>query len=214
MVNSVKYSHFLFDYDGLLVDTEKLYFETWCRVLTPEGQEICHHFHEGKHESEVYEKVRPYLIQPMTLEEVSAYRRIIFNKLISGGRLELMDGIKDLLVKLKNTASMSIVSNSRIDVVEAGIRNLGIKDYFSHLFCFSDEVDRKPSPDLYNLAISTLKLNKGSTLALEDAVSGIIAAQRAGVPVICINPSTLMKEYCRKHFVRYFKSAVDMIIKL
>ena len=204
------FSHFFFDYDGLLVDSEKLYLETWCLVLTDEGQKVCRQYHEGRHESEVYEKVKPYLKRSMSLKDISDYKKTMFDKLVAQKRLELIDGVEELLEKLKNVASMSIVSNSRKDVVEDGIKSTGIEDYFDNLFCFSDEVNRKPAPDLYNLAISTLNLNKGSTLALEDSRLGILAAQEAGVPVICLNSNPFMENFCDKHHVRYFKSANEV----
>lgn len=204
------FSHLLFDYDGLLVDSEKLYFQTWCQVLTDEGRRVCHQYYEGRHESEVYEKVKSYLKRPMSLREVSNYKKTMFDKLIAQGRLEPIDGVKELLEKLKGVVSMSIVSNSTKDVVEDGIRSMGIEDYFDNLFCFSDEVNRKPAPDLYNLAISTLDLNKDTTLALEDSKSGIFAAQGAGIPVICLNSDPIMEDFCEKNNVMCFKSAKEI----
>src|SRR4030043_360372 len=118
MLSLNKYSHFLMDYDGLIVDSEKLYFETWCRVLNEEGQKVCQRFHEGKHESEVYERVRLYLRQDMTLEEISKYRASMFDELVAKGQLELVEGVKGLLGKLQSIAPMSIVSNSVKDIVE------------------------------------------------------------------------------------------------
>jgi len=93
MFSVKKYSYFLLDYDGLIVDSEKLYFETWCQVLTDEGQKICHQYHEGKHESEVYEKVKLYLKRSMSLEEVSKYRKSMFDELVAQGQLKLIDGV-------------------------------------------------------------------------------------------------------------------------
>ena len=207
-----KFPHFLFDYDGLLVDSEKLYFESWCLVLTDEGQKVCQQYHEGKHESEVYEKVKSYLKKPMSLREVSNYRKVTFYKLIAQGRLELVDGVKGLLDKLKNVAPMSIVSNSTKDIVEEGIKSTGLEGYFDNLFCFSDKVNRKPAPDLYNLAIFTLNLGKDSILALEDSISGILAAQEAGVPVVCINSNPVMEDFCCKNNVKYIKSASELLL--
>src|SRR4030042_2280025 len=212
MLSLNKYSHFLMNYDGLIVDSEKLYFETWCRVLNEEGQKVCQRCHEGKHESEVYERVRLYLRQDMTLEEISKYRASMFDELVAKGQLELVEGVKGLLGKLQSIAPMSIVSNSVKDIVEDGIRSTGIEGYFNNLFCFSDKVRRKPSPDIYNLAVSKLNLKKNSILAFEDSDSGVIAARKAGVPVICISSNTLMEDFCKKNYQEYFRSAYDLLL--
>jgi len=207
-------SHFLFDYDGLLVDSEKLYFETWCLVLTEEGQQVCHEYHEGKHESEVYEKVKRYLKEPMSLEEVSLCRKTQFDKLTVEGKLELIKGMKQLLEVLSSIAPMSIVSNSTIDVVKEGLLSTGVHDYFGNLFCYSTKVNRKPSPDLYNLAVDSLSLEKSTIWALEDSKSGILSAQEAGVPVICINPTSSMKNFCTDDNVPYFSSVAEFLAKI
>lgn len=210
---NLKVSHLLFDYDGLLVNSEKLYFETWSSVLTAEGKRICGQFHEGKHESEVYEKVYQYLKKPMALEVVSRYRRKMFAQLIAQGRLELMEGIKPLLERFGPKVPMAIVSNSHIDVVNAGLKSTGIENWFDAYFCFGKEVNRKPSPDLYRLAVKSLNIKKDATLAFEDSPSGITSAQGAGVPVVCINPNPVMENYCLERKVAYFRSAIDFLIK-
>ncbi len=206
-----KYSHFLLDYDGLIVNSEKLYFETWCQVLTDEGRKVCHWYHVGKHESEVYEKVKLYLKESMSLKEVSNYRKSMFDELVTQGQLRLIDGVRELLTRLKSIAPMSIVSNSTMDVVVVGIDSIGIEGYFDNLFCFNSDVKCKPAPDLYNLAISTLNLDRSFTLALEDSISGILAAQEAGVPVVCINSNPSMENSCDERSVKYFKSANELL---
>jgi len=211
MLRLDKYSYFLLDYDGLIADTEKLYFETWCKVLTNKGRKICHRYHEGKHESEVYEKVKPYLKRPMSLKEISKYRKSMFDKLVTQGQLKLIDGVRELLVKLVDIAPMSIVSNSTTDVVVGSISSMGIEHFFDNLFCFSNDVKRKPAPDLYNLAISTLNLHKDFTLALEDSISGILAAQEARIPVVCINSNPTMENFCKKCNIKYFNSANELL---
>ncbi len=212
--NTTKYLHFLLDYDGLIVDSEKLYLETWSLLLTRKGRKVCSRYHEGRHESEVYEKVKLYLKNPMSLEEVSNYRKLAFDKLVTQGRLELVDGMKELLERMKSIAPISVVSNSIREIVEDGLSSVGLEGYFNNLFCFSDEVNRKPSPDLYNLAISELSLDRNNALAFEDSGSGVLAALEAQVPVVCISSNPLMKNFCKKYCVKYFKSAKEYLSTL
>jgi len=203
--------HFLIDYDGFLVDSERLYFMAWCELLNDEGIEVCRDFHEGKHESEVYEKVKNYLKKPMTLPEVSEAKKVAYDNLIHQGKLQLTEGMKALLEKLKSVAPMSIVSNSTIEVVKAGVDSTGVAAYFERFFCYSEKHKRKPDPDLYNLALEELDLHNDSVLAFEDSISGILAAKAAGVSVVCINPSPKVEDYCRAEKVVYFKSAVTAL---
>ena len=206
-----KYLHFLLDYDGLIVDTEKLYFKTWCEVLTEEGQKICRRFHEGRHESEVYEKVKLYLKKSMSLEEVSRYRKSMFKKLMDQGNLEPMDGIKMLLEKLKQIAPLSIVSNSTSAVVKEGLISTGLAGYFQKYICVNSRLQLKPAPDLYLKAVSVLDVDTRSLLALEDSTTGILSAQAAGVSVVCINPKQIMQSVCLQYRVLYYKSPLDFL---
>lgn len=203
--------HILFDYDGILVDSEKLYFDTWCSVLNPEGQKICAEFHKGKHEKQVFEQVKNHLKTNMNFEQISAYRKYLFNTIVANNELKLIPDILYLLDLLYKSIPLSIVSNSEIELVKEGIDMTKIGTYFQNLFCYNDNLNRKPEPDLYYLALETLKLNFSDVLAIEDSISGLSSAKAANIPVICINSDSSIKKYCINNQVPYFSNVAKFI---
>lgn len=202
--------HLLVDYDGLLVNSEDLYFQTWCAVLTQEGQAICKDFHKGRHEVEVYKKIKPFLLRSMTLEEVSAYRRSLFDDLVQEGRLSLIGGIATLLQTLSSLAPMSIVSNSELNIVNHGLKAAGIDAYFARKYCYHKGVRRKPAPDLYNAAMVDLGLDQHAVVAFEDSQSGLDAALTAGLLVVCISDDKNVVPFCTEQGIALYRAAIEL----
>lgn len=206
--------HILFDYDGILVDSENIYFQTWCSVLNEEGEKICANFHKGQHESEVYEKVKPYLKVDWPFEQISKYRKSLFDNIVFSKGLELISGIDILLEKLYKMFPLSIVSNSELKLVENGLEATGLKSYFINLYCFNETIKRKPMPDLYHLALADLKLKEKNVIAIEDSISGMESALKANIPVICINKDISIKQFCQLHKIPYFQSPIELASSL
>lgn len=204
------YKHLLFDYDGLLVDSESLYYETWAQLLTEEGKQICKSFHRGKHESEVYEKIKPYLIEKIALKDISPHRQKRYDQMVSNGQLITMEGIKELLNIAYGRISMSIVSNSTYEVVVSGLSATGLDSYFQKLYCYNKDISRKPAPDLYKIALKDLNIKLSDCLAFEDSESGITSALMAKIPVIAIGTKDI-QSFCIRHSIPWFRSAKDLI---
>lgn len=205
--NSITIKHFLVDYDGLLLDTEKLYFQTWASLLNDEGTEICKKNHEGLHEEQVYDLVKNYLKTQLPLAEISKNRQEKFDEMVRQGNLSLLPGVQLMLSKLEARAPLSIVSNSTLDIVEHGLEATGINKYFFNKYCMCEGKKRKPAPDIYLEALHDLTLNKKDVLAIEDSKSGITAAREAGIRVICINQNLAMENFCLDLNIAYYPSA-------
>ena len=211
MLLNDRYSHLLFDYDGLLVNSEKLYYQAWCHFLNDDGKEICKGCYEGNHESDTYKIVQQYLLEPISLDELSTRKKKIYDELVESGQLELMPGIKDVLSKLNNSIPMSVVSNSNRNVVSMGLKSTRLDGYFENLFCYSEKFNRKPAPDLYEYAISQLNLERSKLHTFEDSISGLVSAIECKIPVTCINSDSHVAKYCADHAIDHYDSASDIL---
>ena len=80
-------------------------------------------------------------------------------------------------------------------VIEKTLKIVGISDWFDEVVTADDVSEGKPAPDIFLRAAKLLGVNPVMCLALEDAPSGILAAQRAGMEVIAI-PSPLASSNC------------------
>lgn len=85
---------------------------------------------------------------------------------------------------------MAVASGGSRMVVEKTLNVVGISDWFDEVVTADDVVEGKPAPDVFLKAAKLLGVDPARCLVLEDAPSGILAAQRAGMQVIAV-PSPL-----------------------
>jgi HAD superfamily hydrolase (TIGR01509 family) len=85
---------------------------------------------------------------------------------------------------------MAIASGGTRMVIEKTLQRLGISDWFDEVVTADDVKEGKPAPEVFLKAAKLLGVPPAACLVLEDAPSGILAAERAGMQVLAI-PSTL-----------------------
>lgn len=179
----------LFDLDGLVLDTEKLYSRFWIgacehfgfsmsyeqslamRAMNGQaGQRVLHSFFG---ETADYAAIRQERIRQM-------------DEYVAQHGVEVKPGIREFLLQLRQRGiSTAITSASPMDRIERYLGSVGLLDLFDRL-CSGHEVPNgKPAPDIYCHGAASLGLEPGQCLALEDAWSGLLSASRAGcVPIL------------------------------
>ncbi len=177
----------LFDFDGVLVDTEWAIYDAWHRTFIENGHSLP---------LEVYTQCIGSDFatwSPKThLEEISGltfdwhdldFRRqeIIVKDLADEGP---MPGVLTLLEALERKGiRKAVVSSSSHHWVDGWLNRLGLFDRFEEVVCRGDAERIKPAPDLYIEAVKRLGIAAGNCLVIEDSLNGIKAANGAGVPV-------------------------------
>ena len=193
----------IFDFDGLILDTETPEFSVWQNIYQEHGFELPHDewgkivggdglsdFDAAKHLS---------LLAQGRLDSVSLRARhrleshnMTLMQSILPGVLETIHEAKRLWLKL------AIASSSTHSGVDTHAKRLGIFEHFDAVIC-SDDVgaDRtKPYPDLYLMALTRLKVQKDEAVVLEDSPNGVTAARSAGIFVVAIpNPVTSLLQF-------------------
>ena len=187
----------LFDFDGLILDTETPIFQAWKRKFREHGKEL--HLKEwaeilGK-SSQDLGPIEGFLnefqdpgIKDQILAEVSQEERSLVSK------QPPMSGAVELIRKShREGLKLGIVSSSDQDWVHSHLCRLELMDYFEHTSC-ADEVDQaKPDPALYRLGLEKMGVETDCVIALEDSPNGVLAAKRAGLYCIAV-PNKLTRE--------------------
>jgi HAD superfamily hydrolase (TIGR01509 family) len=181
----------LFDMDGTLVDSEKLWDismqELYGRlggVLTPEVREST----VGGSAESVMATVYADLgldPDPAAMAESADWLHDRTGELFEAG-LPWLPGARELLdALLAEDVPMALVTNTRRGLTEQALKSIG-RHYFSASVC-GDEVHRaKPAPDIYARAAELLGFTPEQCLAIEDSVTGTAAAEAAGCPVLVV----------------------------
>jgi HAD superfamily hydrolase (TIGR01509 family) len=188
----VTVSAVVFDFDGLILDTETSIFASWSHVFAEHG---C---------------------APLTVEEWSAQIGTVGGiDLVALFRSRLGDGVdvdvdalqtrrrahRDALIEHEvvrpgvpqwiadaraRGLPLAVASSSEYEWVDAHLRRLGLRDAFGHLACHGPELAAKPDPATYLDACRALGVAPEHALAIEDSPHGIAAARAAGLRVVAV----------------------------
>ena len=180
----------LFDFDGLILDTETPIFQAWKRKFREYGKELLlEEWAEilGKSNDELgpLEGFLNEFSDPEDRQRIQAE--------VSGEELSLvikqkpLSGAEELITRARQKGlKLGIVSSSDQKWVHGHLERLGLLDYFHHTSC-ADEVEvAKPDPSLYHLGLKKMGAAPQSVVVLEDSPNGVLAAKRAGLYCIAV----------------------------
>ena len=175
---------FLFDMDGLILDTEKLYTRFWQEAANALGYPMTKEQAIGMRSlnREIgAAKLQSYFDEPIDYETVRKKRIELMNAYIEREGVEAKPGIRELLSYLKeNGIKTAIATSSPLDRTEKYLKFVGLEGAFDKIISGYMVKKGKPEPDIYVLAASELGLASQECIALEDSPSGLLSASRAG----------------------------------
>ena len=188
----------IFDFDGVLVDTEWAIYQSWVHLYAREGQEISiatyapclgagySHWDPAAHLEKLTGKHYDW-----TAETPARQARLEADL----ERMGLMDGAAELLDWCAGQGiGLTVASSSSRRWVQGWLEKLGIYDRFVGVFTRTDGYAVKPDPALFEAALQCLNLPRADCLIIEDSENGTIAAQNAGIP--CVAIPNRMTENC------------------
>jgi len=181
------YSAVLFDFDGVLVDTEWAIYQSWRRVFEDHGHDLPLELYTRCIGSDFATWSAKTHLEELTglafdWHDLDARRQEeILRDLTDEGP---MAGAVEWLEKLTLAqVPCAVVSSSSHHWVDGWLEKTGLVGYFSTVVCRGDAPRIKPAPDLFLEAAKRLGLAPADCLVIEDSLNGVIAAQAAGMPV-------------------------------
>ncbi|XP_018796392.1 PREDICTED: probable pseudouridine-5'-phosphatase isoform X1 [Bactrocera latifrons] len=209
-------THCLFDMDGLLLDTEKLYSKATQEILDLYGKTYTWDVKVsvmGLQTQQVAEAIVAAYKLPISWEEYAQRQRERTEFLMS--EAELMPGAERLLRHLHaNKIPIALATSSGEHMVEIKVtHHRDVFKLFHHRVCGSTDPEvkaGKPSPDIFLIAASRFldKPDPSNCLVFEDAPNGVQAALSAGMQVVMV-PDELVTEEMRKDATQVLKSLDD-----
>lgn len=182
----------IFDMDGLIFDTEKLYYKGTQiiadRMQIPYNKEIYLRF-LGMSDDEVWENYHK-LYADFGKETVDLFIKDSYaetKNMFEAGEAELKPGVHAVINYLKEEKipKMLASSNNR-ELINLLLTKGGLLHEFDDIVSFEDVDRAKPDPEIFEVAVERLGTKKEETLVLEDSDNGVVAASRANIPVIMI----------------------------
>lgn len=207
----------IFDFDGVLVDTEWAIYQSWVHLYAREGQEISiatyapclgagySHWDPAAHLEKLTGRKYDW-------ETETPARQAMLEADLE--RMGLMDGAAELLDWCaEQGVGLTVASSSSRRWVQGWLEKLGIYGRFAGVFTRTDGYAVKPNPALFEAARLCLGLPHEDCLIIEDSENGTIAAQNAGIPCAAIpNRMTESSDFSRA--AHRFSSLRELLAQL
>lgn len=187
----------LFDFDGVIVQSEELHMRTFLELLSDYGVEVSrerwYRDFAGTGSRRIFEVLAREHSIGKDLDELVETRRNDFISHAKKGELKEVPGLRDFLGYLKEKGiKTAIVSGGHRSYIEMLLDLLGINT-FDFIVTADDIKARKPDPEPFLLAARTLGIIPERCLVIEDSYSGCEAARRAGMRLIWLRSDPSMK---------------------
>jgi HAD superfamily hydrolase (TIGR01509 family) len=192
----------IFDFDGIIVDTEPIHFRAFQDVLQPLGlgyswEEYLERyigFDDRDAFREVFKTARKELDERMLVELINEKARV-FEKIVQAG-VKPYPGVIELITSLSGVHPLALCSGALSRDIQPILDQLAIREAFDVIVTADDVRASKPDPESYLLAIERLTAvhpDKGvspdTCIAIEDTPAGIVSAREAGLRVLAVTNS-------------------------
>jgi HAD superfamily hydrolase (TIGR01509 family) len=202
----------IFDFDGLILDTESPEFQAWQEVFSAHGHELRPDLW-----ADLVGRPRTYfdmyahfkeLNGPLTdIETLRRDRRARVVQMVL--EQPILPGVREYLHEARAMGlKIGLASSSGGDYVRGHLRRLELFDYFHVTKCFEDTELHKPDPEPYLAVLEALDVLPSETVAFEDSPNGVAAARAAGIFCVAV-PNPITQCLSLEHADHCLKSLAD-----
>ena len=184
--NSIK--AVIFDYDGVIIDSDPFSRYAFGEVLKQKGilptDEIYKKYFAGR---KLEDSITLFLKPMNRLSEIKEF--ISLKKSFDseyGKHVVAYDDAVKLISRLKGKYRLAIATGSRRVLIDTAFKKLGLGHVFEVVICAEDYKKGKPDPEIYLKSLEKLNISPNEAVVIEDAPWGIEAAQRAGIRCIAV----------------------------
>jgi beta-phosphoglucomutase len=180
-----------FDFDGVLLDSVNFHAEAFNNAFSNFNIPLGEFQYVSGRSSESL--VRDYLNQLYIFDEqkirsiIQEKQKIVRNEIEIN--LPIFPNEIQVLIKLSNSYKLSIVSSSTYHLIGKFLEKYNLENAFTNVISFEMTRQSKPSPEPYLLALKKNNVNCEQVLVIEDSISGIESAVRAGLKYITFSPT-------------------------
>ena len=185
----------LWDNDGVLVDTEALYFDATREVLASVGAELTRDLfvrtslEEGR---SAFDLARERGTTEDEVKRLRSRRDERYSAFLRLG-VPVFDGAEEVLSRLHGRVRMGVVTSAHREHFDLIHRSTGLVRYFDFVLAREDYESSKPHPDPYLAALERHGLRAEESVVIEDSVRGLLAARGAGIRCIVV-PNALTRQ--------------------
>ena len=189
----------VFDFDGVLADSEPLHLRAYQEVLSSLGitltREDYYAHYLGYDDDGVFRALavaHAFELDELRLRALIADKTRVFDAIIASGDI-LYPGAVACVERMASVYPLGIASGALRHEIEATLRGAGLEGHFRFIVASGDTREGKPAPDPYRRAAELHRLAPSECVAIEDSRWGIESAKLAGLSCVAVT-STYPRE--------------------
>lgn len=207
----------IFDFDGLILDTESPEFQTWSEVY--EVHDTTLEFSawaawiggDGETDFDPYTHLETLTSRPVDRAAIKERNRVRNAELLA--EQKVLPGVVDYLDESRSLGlKLAIASSSPYSWVGGHLTRLGLLDRFDAIKTADNVANVKPDPALFLAALAALDVTADQAIVFEDSPNGALAANRAGIFVVAV-PNTLTRQLNLDHADLRLDSLADLPLR-
>ena len=203
----------VFDFDGLIVDTELPEYEVRRSVYRSHGVDLplstwVPHIGGGNDSFDIYDHLAEVCGRQLDRAEVRRQCKTAFDALFE--QAALLPGVKDYIASAREHGLwIGIASSSPRSWVHPKLEQIGLADFFDTVVCSDDVGSVKPNPASYLTSLANLSVTADQAFALEDSPNGVQGAKNAGLLCVAV-PSVMTNNLSFDHAAMRIESLANM----
>jgi HAD superfamily hydrolase (TIGR01509 family) len=181
----------IFDFDGLIVDTEWSVYQSWVEVFELHGETLLFDQWAKIIGTSSLEHFNPFDVLErqvgQTLDRQKLHQKRRSRELEMVAVQPILPGVEEFLSSAKTlNLKLGVASSSNREWVAGNLARLGLLEYFDVIHTSDDVTYTKPDPTLFLLTLQSLDLSSSEAIVLEDSPNGVSAAKDAGVFTVAV----------------------------
>jgi HAD superfamily hydrolase (TIGR01509 family) len=194
----LNFDSILFDFDGVLADTEPLHYQCWLEILAPFGLQPSWDFYQreciGISDRLMVERISTPALFDLIWPKYADKQALFRHKLTL--KSPFLDETSAMIADLSRRYKLAVVSSSGRTEIEPPLVRAGLRDHFQAMVCGKEAGNLKPAPDPYLHAAQLLGAK--NPLVVEDSEAGVASGRAAGFEVLRVDSAASMPVELRR----------------
>lgn len=203
----------IFDMDGVIFDTERIYLETWNDVFDKYGYKMTKEVYTsvmGVGRKNVINTFKDIYGDDLPIDKMYKEKdQILFNR-IEEGTVPTKEGVHEVLKFLrKNDYKIALATSAKRERVDKHLKDTKLEGAFDVIVC-GDEVDKaKPNPEIFLKVANKLEVDRERCIVVEDSLAGVKAGYNAGMVVVNIPDLKDYDDELERFSHKVFKNLIE-----
>ena len=204
----------LFDMDGVIFDTERVYLEHWIKIFKKYGYEMKKEVYVsvmGRGRENVMKTFLEIYGESLPIVQMYKEKDELLVQAIEDGQVPMKPGAKEILNLLKeNNLKIGLATSAKRDRMMMQLKMGKIENEFDAIVCGDDITNSKPNPEIFLKAAQKISVNPENCVVVEDSSSGIKSAYSAEMMALHVEDLKKADEEILKHCHKNFKNLFEI----